>query len=121
MATTPVSVKNLQKGSFEATIVTAGPTTLFFPTDPRINTSIQVDKAGSTVTVEATTQTNVSAANDTVGIGIPLTDIEVAHYASLSTGTTDYLAGENKHITGVKVSVTTFVGNVLITISQVKD
>jgi len=103
----------------------AGARTVFFPVDPRFKTSIQVKKNGQTATVDVTTatkKTTAAAAEDDLDPpdGGRLADLETAPFSQVSSGTGDYIANNDTHISCVKVVSTPTSGNVVIIINQFK-
>jgi len=90
--------------------IETGTGTHFFSLLPGYNTVVTLNKNGSTATLQGT--------NDFTPGG----DVDNALFSDLklSESTTDYQQGHTAGLTGLKVDITGFVGNVEIIISQYK-
>lgn len=117
MATTPRTARNTETIVREFIASGAGLTTKFYACDPNKKTSIMVVKNGESATVSISFDLRAEVAED-ADIGDYLTDQELALYGEVSTGTTDYIAGDNKALSGVKVVTTPVSSNVQISIIQ---
>jgi len=113
---TPVSYAKNHKVIHRALLT--GTVTTYLPLDPMHQTGVAVKKNSEIVQVQGTFDVVQQA-----GKSNPLTDLEDANvlWFDLSTGTTDYAAGDNKLLSGIKIIWTKVTSNIEYSVSQIGD
>jgi len=105
-----VTTTDLISGKKSITQATGGLRTDFVLLDPNRNTSILVNKQGESAVVSVT--------NDAFNANI---DDAAVEFSDVSTGTLDYLAGDSKGLTGMKIVSTPVTNPVEGRIIQYKE
>lgn len=124
MATDPITKASLDTIYRVSRTVAAGAFTLYFPLDPTKDTAVNVFKDSETITIEFTFDTHEASTDyPTSNFGARLTDLEDSgvNWNTVSSDTADYLKGDNKLLTGVRISGTPASNTVEISILQWSD
>ena len=105
--------KNLSRVYRGEVTVAMGLTTLFFELDPKKNATVMILKDGETVTLDASVDTKQkSPTPGSVDAGAPLAEVDDSDimFFNVSSGSTDYFAGDDRPLSILKM-VTTPVTN----------